>query len=60
MDIINWIWNNSTEILLAITSLVTAASIIVKMTPSEKDDLAVGKVMKWVEYIALNKDKLKK
>lgn len=60
MDIINWIWNNSTEILLAITSLVTAASIIVRMTPSVKDDEIVGKVMKWVEYVALNKDKLKK
>lgn len=60
MDIINWIWNNSTEILLAITSLVTAASIIVRMTPSVKDDEAVGKVMKWVEWVALNKDRLKK
>jgi len=42
------------DILLAITSVVTAASIIARLTPTDKDDLFLAKV---VNFLALSKKK---
>lgn len=46
---------NWDSIFLAATSVVTAASIIVKLTPTKRDDEAMGKIMGFVNLIALNK-----
>jgi hypothetical protein len=51
---INFIVEHWDEILLAITSIVTAASIIVKLTPSEKDDKIVSRIMKFLNTLAIN------
>ena len=51
---INFIVDHWDEILLAITSIVTAASIIVKLTPSEKDDKVVSRIIKFLNAIAIN------
>jgi hypothetical protein len=51
---INFIVDHWDEILLAITSIVTAASIIVKLTPSEKDDKVVSRIIKFLNTIAIN------
>ncbi len=45
------------EILLAITSIVTAASIIVKLTPTPKDDSVLEKVTAVLKFLAINKAK---
>ena len=53
-----WIMNNQKDVLLIITSIVTIASIIVKLTPSKKDDEVVGKIRKIIELLSLKpKDK---
>jgi hypothetical protein len=53
-DIISLVYNNWDTILIAITSIVTAASVLVKITPSETDDKYVLKALKFLELIALN------
>lgn len=50
-----WIILNWDTVLLAITSIVTAASIIVKLTPTQKDDAVMAKILKALELISLNK-----
>lgn len=40
------------DIMLIITSVVTIASIIVKITPNKYDDAVVAKIL---QFIALNK-----
>jgi hypothetical protein len=48
----DWIFEHKTDLLLAVTSLVTVASIIAKLTPAEWDDKLVGKILK---LLSLNK-----
>jgi hypothetical protein len=47
---------HGTDLVLAYTSLVTAASIIVKITPTLKDDNILLGIVKFLgKYIALNR-----
>ncbi len=56
MDIIVWFQNHWQEIVFAITSIVTGISIIVKLTPTLKDDDMWLPVIKFLsKYIALNR-----
>ena len=52
---IQWIIANSKDLLLIVTGMVTVASIIVKLTPTPKDDAIMAKILPWLEKIALNK-----
>lgn len=52
---LNWVIANWESLVLIITSLVTVASIIVKLTPTPKDDEFLGKILKIISLIALNK-----
>ena len=55
-EIINWIVNNWDSIAIAITSIVGTASIIVKLTPTLKDDAFMKPIVRFVgKYIALNR-----
>ena len=56
MDIINWIVANWGEIAKAIAMIIGVASIIVKITPTLRDDNILLGVIKFLgKYIALNK-----
>lgn len=55
MEIWLWIQANAKDLLLILTSTVTIASVIVKLTPTQKDDAILAKIMPWLEKIALNK-----
>ncbi|GAU08127.1 hypothetical protein [Desulfoplanes formicivorans] len=59
MDIINWIIENWVGILTAATSVVTAASLITKLTDTPADDAFVAKVYKVIEALALVTGKAK-
>lgn len=59
MDIINWIIENWVGILAAATSVVTAASLITKLTDTPADDAFVAKVYKVIEALALVTGKAK-
>jgi hypothetical protein len=56
--IYTWIIANGGNILLAVTSIVTGASIIAKLTPTQVDDEFLAKVVKVLDWLALNKSRL--
>ena len=56
VNIINWVKANWVDIVAIYTGLVTVASIIVKMTPTLKDDNILLNIIKFLsKYIALNR-----
>ena len=55
MEVINWIIANWTEVLKVIAYVIAIASVIVKLTPTPKDDAFLAKIMPWIEKLALNK-----
>lgn len=50
---INWIQANWKEILAIIGGVVTVASIIVKLTPTPKDDAVLAKIIKILAALSL-------
>ena len=56
MEFVTWIQVNWQEIIAAYLALIGFASIVVKLTPTLKDDDALKGVIKFVgKYIALNR-----
>ena len=55
----NFIITHLDEILVAITSVVTAASAICALTPTPADDSFVLKIRKFLDVLALNVGKAK-
>lgn len=55
-NVINWFTTNWTQIVEAYLLLIGAASIIVKLTPTLKDDDALKWLIKFLgKYVALNR-----
>lgn len=55
MAIVNWVVANWAQIAQAIAAIIGVASIIVKLTPTLKDDTFLLSVIKFIgKYIALN------
>lgn len=55
-DFFNWFANNWKDLVFALTSLVTGVSIIVRLTPTLKDDNIWLPFVKWLsKYVALNR-----
>ncbi len=55
MGIIEWVLANKMLLVSLLTSIIGTASIIVKITPSTKDDAILGKVKGFIsKFIALN------
>ena len=50
---INWIQANWKDVLAIIGGVVTVASIIVKLTPTQKDDAFLAKVIKVLAALSL-------
>ena len=54
---IDWVQQNWEMIPVVITSVIGTASIIVKLTPTPKDDAILASIVKFLsKYIALNKN----
>lgn len=53
----NYITENWTQIIAVITSVVTTASLIVKLTPTPEDDTILAKIVAVLNVLALNKAK---
>ncbi len=49
----DFIFDKADEILMAIGAIVTAASAIVALTPSTKDDEILGKIIKFLELFSI-------
>jgi len=54
-SIITWFTTNWEHLALVVTSVVTTASIIVKLTPTTKDDTVLAAIVKVLTAISLNK-----
>ena len=50
---INWIQANWKDVLAIIGGIVTVASIIVKLTPSQADDKVLAKIIKILAALSL-------
>ena len=57
MDIITWAMTHKVELMAIIGGVVTVASIVVKMTPTPKDDAILAKVVSVLNALALNPKK---
>ncbi|PIY96097.1 MAG: hypothetical protein COY66_05070 [Candidatus Kerfeldbacteria bacterium CG_4_10_14_0_8_um_filter_42_10] len=56
MEIFTWLQTHWSEIVFALTSIVTGVSIIVRLTPTLKDDNIWLPIVKFLsKYIALNR-----
>jgi len=56
IDIYNWIVENYDEIIALYLALIGVASIIVKFTPTLKDDTVLKSIIRFVgKFIALNR-----
>ena len=53
MQIWNWITSNWTEIVAAVGGIVLAARIIVKLTPTPKDDSILEKIVNFLKSVGL-------
>lgn len=51
----DWFIENWDKITLSLTSIVTVASVIVKMTPTPKDDKILSKIVAVLNFLAINK-----
>lgn len=50
---LDWLAENWKDVALIATSLVTAASVIVRLTPTKADDAVLDKIMSFLKIIAL-------
>lgn len=58
MEVLNWFIANWSSVCVAISSVIGAASVVVKLTPTLKDDAVLLPVIKFIaKYIALNVEK---
>ena len=55
MEIVTWIQANYVEVLKIVAYVIAIASVVVKLTPTQKDDALLAKLMPWIEKLALNK-----
>jgi hypothetical protein len=53
-DTIKFLTENSETLIAIVTGVVTVASLVANLTPSDKDNGWVAKVAKVVNYLALN------
>lgn len=53
MEVINWITAHWQDILATLGGLVAVASIAVKLTPTDKDDAVLAKVVKVLDYFSV-------
>jgi len=56
MNVWNWITVNWTQIVAAVGGIVLASRILVKLTPTPKDDSALEKVVNFLKALGLKID----
>lgn len=51
MEALTWIWEHGEELLAILAALVTAASVITKLTPTPKDDEVLRVIVAWISAL---------
>lgn len=54
MQIWNWITSNWTDIVAAVGAVVIAARVVVKLTPTPKDDSVLEKIVNFLKTLGLH------
>lgn len=54
MNAWNWITSNWTEIVAALGAIVIAARVVVKLTPTPKDDSVLEKIVNLLKSVGLH------
>lgn len=49
-----WITNHWTDVVAIVTGIVTVASIIARLTPTETDNAIIAKILQIIDMLALN------
>ena len=60
MEVIEYIITHMDELWLIVSTIITLATLIVRLTPTQKDDEILGKIIKFIEKIANLWDSRKK
>ena len=60
MIFMEYIKNHWQDIVNAIMAVVIAARVIVKLTPTPKDDSFLEKIVEWLKHLGLHVDSSKK
>lgn len=50
----NWFIEHWVNLLATVTSAITMASVIAKLTPSSHDDEVVDRLLKFVQWLSIN------
>lgn len=50
----NWIVEHWVELLTTVTSVITVASVVTKVTPSTHDDEVIDSLLKFVQWLSIN------
>lgn len=53
MNIVEWLANNWVEVVAAVAAVAGTARLIVKLTPTPKDDAIVAKVIDALKHLGL-------
>lgn len=54
MEYVAFLLAHKTEVIAIIGGIVTTASVIVKLTPTQKDDAVLAKLIKILSKLAIN------
>jgi len=54
IDILFWLKAHWQDVALAVSGVITCASVIVKLTPTPDDDAILAKVIGFLDKLALN------
>ena len=49
-----WLLNNWDSVISILTGVVAVASIVAKLTPTETDDALIARILKIVDFLAIN------
>ena len=53
LDVLNWLLENWVNIAAAWGMLVAVSTAIVKLTPTQKDDNILAKIVKWADVFSV-------
>lgn len=53
MEVLSWIQTHWDDVLAIIGGIVTAASTIVKLTPTQTDDAVLAKVVAFLDFFSI-------
>lgn len=57
LDTILWLKGNWDTLMIGVMGIITGFSVLAKLTPSKVDDEYIAKAIKFIDFMALNKQR---